>query len=231
MLARLMTWLDGAERRLRQSFGRDMVTRRGRMVAWTHFLLMDHHLLRLPWTNLYQIAPGIWRSNQPGPGRLKRYRDMGIRTVITLRGVENYPHYHFEREACEALGLTFVACKLRARDLLPAEAFLDVIETLRGAERPLVFHCKSGADRAGMVAAIYLIVFEGQPVEVALRQLGIRYMHLSFSKTGVQGYMLRAYAARNARAPIGFEDWLRTEYDHRALQAAFDAGRPPAEAA
>ncbi|WP_238363938.1 tyrosine-protein phosphatase [Mesobacterium pallidum] len=226
MLATLMDTLDRLERRIRKSFGRDMETRAGRAVATLHFHLMDHHILRVPWTNMFQIAPGVWRSNQPGPMRMKRLKRMGIATIVNLRGEEDYPHFYFERESAEALGITLVNRKLRARTLMKAENFLDVIDALRTADKPLLFHCKSGADRAGIVAAIYLLVFENAPVEVAKKQLGLRYIHLKFTKTGVQDYMLEVYGHRTARDPIGFEDWLRTEYDHKALQAAFDARIP-----
>jgi protein tyrosine/serine phosphatase len=86
-------------------------------------------------------------------------------------------------------------------------------------------HCKSGADRAGLASAIYLMVMMGQDVDAARKMLSPRYIHLRFTKTGVLDMMLDHYAARNAASPIGFEDWIDREYDADALQAAFDAGR------
>ena len=231
MLTRFRSWLDDAERRLRRSFGRDLSTPAGRRSAWIHYQLFDHAFLRTVWTNFFEVAPGVYRSNQPTAARFRRYRDMGIRTVINLRGPDNYPYYHFEKEICEALDLTLIDAKLWARRALSAARIQTVIEAMRTAERPVLFHCKSGADRAGFAAAAYLMVFEGVPVAEARKQLGLKYIHLKSTRTGVQDYILDVYEARLARGPIGFEDWIAREYDPAAIQAGFDARRPAAEIA
>ena len=231
MLIRLWSLLDVSERRLRRSFGRDTSTPAGRQAAWLHYQVFDHAFLRTVWTNFFKVAPGVYRSNQPTHARFRRYRDMGIRTVINLRGEDAYSHYLFEKESCEALGLTLIDAKLWARRTASAERILAMIEAMRVAERPMLFHCKSGADRAGFAAAVYLLVFEGVPVAEAKKQLGLKYIHLKFMKTGVQGYILDVYKARLERGPIDFEDWILQEYDHRAIQAGFDAGRPAREIA
>jgi protein tyrosine/serine phosphatase len=231
MLTRLWSRLHDGGRGLRRSFGLDPSTSGGRRSAWIHYQFVDHAILRAVWTNFFEIAPGVYRSNQPTHARFRRYRDMGIRTVINLRGAEVYAHYFFEKESCEALGLTLIDAKLRARRAVPAEWILAVIKAMREAPRPMLFHCKSGADRAGFAAAVYLMVFEGVPVAEARRQLGLKYVHLKFTRTGVQGYILDVYEARLARGPIAFEDWILQEYDHKVIQAAFDAGRPAREIA
>jgi protein tyrosine/serine phosphatase len=231
MLTRLWSWLDDGERRLRRSFGRDLSTPAGRRSAWIHYQLFDHAFLRTVWTNFFEVAPGVYRSNQPTKARFRRYRDMGIRTVINLRGEDSYSYYLFEKEVCEALGLTLIDTKLWARRTASAERILAVIGAMRRAERPMLFHCKSGADRAGFAAALYLMVFEGVPVTEAKKQLGLKYIHLKFTRTGVQGYILDVYEARLARGPISFEDWIAREYDHKAIQAGFDSRRPAAEIA
>jgi protein tyrosine/serine phosphatase len=82
-------------------------------------------------------------------------------------------------------------------------------------------HCKSGADRAGFASAIYLMVIEGQSVAEARSMLAFKYLHIKRSKTGVLGYILDLYEARAAETGIGFEDWVETEYDNEAVQAAF----------
>ncbi|WP_116599973.1 tyrosine-protein phosphatase [Primorskyibacter marinus] len=229
MLKRLWTRIEDAERKLRRSFGKDIATPSGRRWAAFHYNVFDHAFLRSFWTNFFQIAPGVYRSNQPTHTRFEKYAAMGIKTVINLRGTDKHAHYLFEKESCAALGLTLIDAKLWARMAAKRENIVHVIDVMRAAEKPMMFHCKSGADRAGFASALYLLVFEDAPIEVARRQLGLKYIHLEFTATGIQGYILDAYAARNARAPIGFEDWIRTEYDHKALQKGFDAKTPPAE--
>ncbi|MCT4558325.1 MAG: dual specificity protein phosphatase family protein [Pelagimonas sp.] len=223
MLKQLWTKLDDAERRLRHSFGRDIITPSGRRWARLHYHLFDHAFLRAVWTNFWPVAPGVYRSNQPTHARFKTYAQMGIKTVINLRGEDKHAHYLFEQESCEDLGLTLVNAKLWARKMAPAKRVIAVIDALRDAQKPVMFHCKSGADRAGFVAAVYLLVFEGASVDEALEQLSIKYIHLDFTQTGVQDYILRVYKARLELGQIGFEDWVRSEYDADILQSGWNA--------
>lgn len=232
MLATLWTRIEKAERRFRRSFGRDIATPLGRALAWVHYHVFDHAFLRTFWTNFYEVAPEVYRSNQPTRFRFARMAaKRGIRTVINLRGEDKYSYYLFEKEACEAYGLELVDAKLMARKAASRDRITDVIDALRAAERPLVFHCKSGADRTGFVGALYLLIFENAPISVARRQLGLKYLHSRHTATGVQDYIIDVFEARQALGEIGFEQWIRTEYAAKRLQAAFDARTPVAEAA
>ncbi|ASP21279.1 tyrosine phosphatase family protein [Antarctobacter heliothermus] len=231
MLARLWSRLDKAERKLRRSFGTDISTPAARRWSRLHYHLFDHAFLRVLWTNFFQIAPGVYRSNQPTHRRFERYAAMGIKTVVNLRGEDRFAHYLFERESLQQLGMTMVDAKLWAREAAPRKRIVGVIDALRAAEKPMMFHCKSGADRAGFVAAMYLLVFEDVPIAEAKKQLGLRYIHLDFTKTGVQDYILRVYEARLSLGEIGFEDWIRTEYAAKIIQPAWDARRPEIDCA
>jgi len=224
-MLKLFDMIHKAERRLHNRTGRDISTPAARRGAWMHFLFLDHGILRYLWTNLYQIAPGVWRSNQPGPGRLKRYSDMGIRTVLNLRGNAKHAHYLFEQEACDELGLTLINLSLGARQAPGRDKLLDLIDLFERMEKPFVMHCKSGADRAGLASAIYLLTQEGASPEAALAQLSPRYLHLKFSKTGILDQVLTDYRDRNAEAPIAFRDWVATEYDPQVSTQAFAASR------
>lgn len=232
MSEKSQTWFGRLERRLRKSFGRgDLDTTSGRLAAQVNYLLFDHAILRTVWTNFHEVAPGVYRSNQPGFRRFKAYRDMGVRAVLNLRGEENYPHFHLAKEACETLGMEFHVAKLWARNAPKRIRILAVIDKLREMPRPLLFHCKSGADRAGFVAAMYLMVFEGKPVAEARKMLSLRFIHLKWTKTGIQDYILDTYEARTRIGQIGFEDWIATEYIGFQLQQGWDDKRSPHDTA
>jgi len=224
-------WLDKRERRFRKSFGGNRETRLGRAMATLNYLIMDHAILRVFWSNFYRVAPGVYRSNQPTHARFRRYRDMGIRSVINLRGEEDYPHFHFARESCAALGLDMHIAKLWARNAPKHDRILAVIDKLREVERPLLFHCKSGADRAGFVAALYKLVFEGATIAEARKMLSLRFVHLKWTKTGVQDYIFDVFEARQDLGAIGFEDWIRTEYRAARIQEGWDERKAASEIA
>ncbi|MCT4610109.1 MAG: dual specificity protein phosphatase family protein [Pelagimonas sp.] len=231
MLKKISTYLSDKERRLRYSFGHDISTPQALFWSKVHYNLFDHAFLRSFWTNFWPLAPGVWRSNQPTHRRFEKYAKMGIKTVINLRGEDRWAHYLLEKDSCEKLGLTLVNAKLWARHAADRAYIVDVIDKLRAAERPLMFHCKSGADRAGFVAAMYLLVFENAPIDEAIKQLGIKYIHLDFTKTGIQDYILRVYKARLSLGEIGFEDWIRTEYDAKPIQTGWDTKQAEADVA
>ena len=100
MFDRIWGRVEKAESKLRNKFGNSIDTPWQRLLSIVHFYLMDHALLRILWTNFYQFGPKAYRSNQPSPRRLKKYKKLGIRTVINLRGTPTQAHYLFEKEAC-----------------------------------------------------------------------------------------------------------------------------------
>ncbi len=201
-------------------WGRDIATARGRRWAWAHFFLKDHHLLRVWWWNLHQIAAGVWRSNQPSPRRLAQYKRLGITSVVSLRGRVPLSHTLFEQEACAALGLRLhFVTGITARQLVDGATILSVMDQIAQVPRPLVFHCKSGADRTGFVAALYLILIDGRDVADAAQQLARKHIHFARSKAGVLDHVFRVYL-RDAPAQ-GFRDWLETGYDPAQIEADF----------
>lgn len=219
------------ERGLRYSFGDDITDPVERRKSTWHYNLFDHAFLRVPWTNFYKVSEGVYRSNQPTHRRFMKYRDMGIKSVINLRGPDPRAHYLFEEESCRTLGLKLYNARLWARTAADRENIVAVIDLMRTVEKPMMFHCKSGADRAGFCSAMYQLIFDGVSVEEAKKQLSIKYIHLTWTKTGVQGYILDVYEARRSKSEIDFETWMRTEYDNVKIQAGFDNKTPPEQIA
>ncbi|MEM0944620.1 MAG: protein tyrosine phosphatase, partial [Pseudomonadota bacterium] len=84
------------------------------------------------------------------------------------------------------------------------------------------FHCKSGADRAGFMAALYLALGEGKPVAEARRALSLRYGHIRQGKTGILDAFFDAYEA-DTGGEIPLLTWVDTQYDRDAIQREFKA--------
>lgn len=223
LLKRISDW----ERDLRASYNTDLSTPENRRRARIYNLWFDHEILRGIWTNFFQVAPGVYRSNHPTYKRFAAMKAQGINTVLNLRGTYPSAHYFTEVETCQALDLNLVSISLQARHAPPADDLLALIDAFRRIDKPFVMHCKSGADRAGLASALYLLVIEGRPMAEARKQLGLRYLHVRQSKTGVLDHILDVYEARRSRDPISFEDWLRTEYDHFDMQADYKANNKP----
>jgi protein tyrosine/serine phosphatase len=96
-------------------------------------------------------------------------------------------------------------------------------ELFEAVEYPMLMHCKSGADRVGLMSVLYRHLKEGEPVERAIRQLSIRYGHVRKADTGVLDYFFQRYIEDNRRQPIAFFDWVDTRYDPEEVQGSFQA--------
>ncbi len=85
-------------------------------------------------------------------------------------------------------------------------------------------HCKSGADRAGLGAALYLLTQKSSKPEEAAAQLSLRFGHFRQAKTGLLDAFVADYA-KFARQGVSFETWLEEHYDPDALKKKFLAQR------
>lgn len=233
MLSQINKRLKAAERRLATTFGTDISTPQGRRAAKWHFYLIDHGFLRGLWTNQDQIAPGVWRSNQPSPARMERLAAMGIRAILNLRGADVFSFYLFEKETAARLGIELIDLKIYARSLVPRERFLELFDIFDRIGRPFLMHCKSGADRAGLASALWLLDQEGASLAEAKKMLSLRYIHIKRTKTGLMDHLLECYEADCARDPMPVRRWFAEHYDPDAITASFHAkmGWPPPEAA
>ena len=208
------------------SFGFDISTPAARRKAVWHTHLVDHAFLRKYWTNMYPLGATAqaWRSNQPGPGRIARLRETGIRSIINLRGRSAFAVYLFEEEACARHGITLIDHQISAYRLSSRERYMQLFALFDRVERPFLMHCKSGADRSGIAAALYLMDQENLPVEQAMGELALKYLHRKNSKAGILDFLLESYAADSRdhtgnRMPI--RRWISERYDQAALTAQF----------
>lgn len=223
MIRKLFKALDRKERELRKSFGQDITDPKERRRSMWHFNWLDHGVLRILWHNFDEVAPRVYRSNHPNHKRFAAYAEMGIKSILNLRGPARQPHYLFEVESCDALGLVLVNSQMAARRAPRVKELTQLLDAFDTIQKPFLMHCKSGADRTGLAAALYLMLHEDAPLDVARKQLSFRYIHIRRTETGILDHFLDVYAARAAENPIAIDDWIRSEYDPDSLTASFAA--------
>ncbi|MEC9226500.1 MAG: tyrosine-protein phosphatase [Pseudomonadota bacterium] len=189
---------------------------------WTELIFKDHGFLRIWWHNLHEVAPGMWRSNQPGPSRVHAAAGMGIRTIINLRGPRDDGGWRLEAEACARAGITLLDFTARSR-AAPDKAMLHAArELFAEAKLPAMMHCKSGADRAGLMAALFLLIVEKRPVREAAAQLAWKYGHVKQAKTGLLDAFFAAYMPYEDQG-MDFFDWVDSIYDPDEVTRNFQA--------
>jgi len=188
------------------------------------YLWNDHAYLRLGFENAHWISSELVRTNQPWPFQFRRWKERGVKTIINLRGGFDASFYALERDACERLGLELIDFTVTSREVpsraqvLGAKAMFDTIEY------PALMHCKSGADRAGVMSVLYSHFRLGQPIREALSQLSLSYLHVRAGKTGVLDYVFDRYLADAEPKGMSFIDWVESDaYDPVAMKAEFRA--------
>jgi protein tyrosine/serine phosphatase len=202
----------------------DLNTFGGRLRAYMDFIFKDHAFLRLTWHNAHWISDEMLRINQPWPFQLKHWQRHGIKTVLNLRGTPDAGHYVLEEEACRKLGLKLVNFTVYSREAPSRQVVLDAKQLFDTLEYPVLMHCKSGADRAGIMSVLYCHFRRGLPMKEAARQLAWKYGHARAGLTGVLDFAIERYLAEADATGLDYEQYVsRPDYDHKALKAEFRA--------
>lgn len=197
----------------------------GPILAYGDMLFIDHGVLRMFYLNLHRIAgTNAWRSAQPAPHQIARLaKREGIRTVVNLRGERLCGSYWLEQGVCEHHGLKLENYQVRSRAAPSVEELRGARDLFRRVEYPILMHCKSGADRAGLMSVLFLHLHEGVPIEEAVKQLSLKYGHIRQADTGVLDYFFERYIAYNNENPIDFFDWVETVYNDDEVRDSFRA--------
>lgn len=121
------------------------------------------HLPRVP--NLHKISDNLYRSAQPTRQGMKNLRLLGIKTVINLR-----PFYY---DTDEIRGTELLNEELSVKPWhIEDEDVIRVLRIIRKKENgPFLIHCKYGADRTGVMSAMYRIVEQGWSQDEAIEEM------------------------------------------------------------
>lgn len=155
----------------------------------------------LQWTgNVHVVEAGaVYRSITLAPTQLADVlATEHIRTVLNLRGANLYKEwYEKETDVLDRAGVQLINLPLKSSEE-PSDALLSqLVAVLKDAPRPLLIHCKAGADRTGLASALYELLVVGKPAAVAAEQLSFWYGHFPWltSDTGATDRTLWRVAA------------------------------------
>jgi len=202
--------------------GFDLTTPRGRLNAYADYLWKDHAYLRLGFQNAHWISEELVRTNQPWPHQLAAWKQRGIKTVINLRGGFDASFHALEKDACVRHGLTMVDFTITSREVPSVDRVLGAKRLFETIAYPALMHCKSGADRVGIMSVLYMHFRKGKTIREALEQLHLRYLHVKQGKTGVLDYTFERYLAEGEPAGMAFLEWVQSPmYDPAGMKAQF----------
>ncbi|MDG6774911.1 tyrosine-protein phosphatase [Thiomicrorhabdus sp. ZW0627] len=198
-------------------------TKWGRIKAHLESWFIDHEILRSIYRNFHPLSKQAYRSNHPSPLFIKKlHNKYGVKTIISMRRADKTGQYMLEKEACDKYGINLINHPMSSRALPDVEQVLQAKTILEQAEYPILIHCKSGADRAGLMSVFYKLFIEKKSIEEALEQLSMKYGHFRWAETGKLDYFFDDYLAYRKENPnVDFLEWLQNHYDRKELNNAF----------
>jgi tyrosine-protein phosphatase SIW14 len=115
--------------------------------------------------NLHQVTPMLYRGGQPTVAGMQQLKAMGVKTVINLRS------FNADEDELEDTGLAYEHIYMKAwhperEDII---RFLKIVTDKDST--PVFVHCQHGADRTGLMCAIYRVAVCDWTKEEAIREM------------------------------------------------------------
>ncbi len=116
--------------------------------------------------NLYKIDENLYRSGQPTAAGMEQLKQrLGIKTIINMRML------HSDIGEIGSTGLLQERLRV-AYWHIEDEDVIRVMRILANKENgPYLIHCRHGADRTGLMCAMYRIIYHGWTKEEAIDEM------------------------------------------------------------
>jgi protein tyrosine/serine phosphatase len=133
--------------------------------------------------NLHRVAPNFYRSAQPeAAGFQALAKDPGIKTVVSLRA------FNSDEALAVGTGIKLVRIKIHTWNI-ETEDVVAALANIRKAEAegPVLLHCQHGADRTGLITALYRVLYQNWTKDAALDEM----LHGNFGYHAIWGNIPR----------------------------------------
>ncbi|AMP14229.1 tyrosine-protein phosphatase [Collimonas pratensis] len=116
--------------------------------------------------NLYLVDKNFYRSAALQPKDIKTLNALDVKTVVNLRS------FHSDDDLLKNTGIKAVHIGINTWEINDKNV-IDALRAIRAGARqgPVLLHCWHGADRTGLVSAMYRVVFQGWSKQMALEEL------------------------------------------------------------
>jgi protein tyrosine phosphatase (PTP) superfamily phosphohydrolase (DUF442 family) len=117
-------------------------------------------------SNLFQVDQGFYRNEQLQDKDIALLQALGVKTVLNLRS------FHSDDDLLKGTGIESVRVPINTWAINDNNVSA-ALKALRAAQKegPVILHCLHGADRTGLVTAMYRVLYQNWSKEVALKEL------------------------------------------------------------
>ena len=149
--------------------------------------------------NFHQVNEKLYRGAQPKKDGIKRLAQLGVKTIVSLREEDGLARS--EEAEARAAGLRYFNVPLKQAGRPTDQQVERALAILNTDEnQPVFVHCRLGADRTGLIIAVYRITHDGWTSERAKAEANQYGMHPW--EMGMKSY-IHDYYQRRQSSKIG----------------------------
>jgi protein tyrosine phosphatase (PTP) superfamily phosphohydrolase (DUF442 family) len=115
--------------------------------------------------NLHKVSDDLYRGAEPTPEGVHELAKMGVKTIIDLR-LTGVPADVVEGTGITRVRIPSTAWQPETQDVVQ---FLQIVTD--ESRMPIYVHCRRGADRTGMMCAIYRVAVQGWTKDQAIDEM------------------------------------------------------------
>src|SRR5690349_3384819 len=154
-------------------------------------LLTNHPVVSLT-DNFHTVENNkLYRSKTLSKEKLEHYiQKHNIRTILNLRAYsETDQWYKDEKEIANKYNIPLISIPLGFDGFPTQEQIKSILHVFETAELPLLVHCKAGADRTGLVSALWVLEKMKGNLEKALNELSRKFAHEKYLHQSMHAFI------------------------------------------
>ncbi|MFH1644642.1 MAG: tyrosine-protein phosphatase [bacterium] len=133
--------------------------------------------------NFHAVESGkLYRSKQLSSKNLNRYiKKLGIKTIVNLRGKnEDKDWWQQEKNITDENNICLFNISMNSNLNPTPKQIKKLLNIYQNAPKPILIHCRSGVDRSGEAAALWVLNQQKKEKTQALKQLSLKYGYLKW---------------------------------------------------
>ena len=143
--------------------------------------------------NFHKIDNNAYRSAQLFSFNMPYYVEKHhIKSILNLRGTDN-KFYKDEINISKKYNIAHYDYSISASHIQTMKAMNKIVDIIKNAPKPILIHCKAGADRTSLATALYLYSIKKDII--ASKAFSLKYLHFPWlgSKTDAMDKSFEIY--------------------------------------